>query len=586
MIDFKWLFLCLLCCVTRLSAQQEHSGLLVQSPDGKNVKLLWTLNAIGNDVTGFDVKRKEGLQDWVKLNTEPIVPGIDMKRNFLNQGLTKGEESKIKAKLFKLLSARKLTQTDASFVHKLSADNKTLINLNKAIYADYELAVMFGFAFADHTVANKTDYKYGIFEAGTNKLLASVSWNYGEVPDLNTVSDISSRSTIGSSGVRVLWNADLKKMKAGNVSGFNVYRMGMRLNNEPIKSNSNPKDPTEFSWLDKSANSAIPIQYSISAESVFGIEGSIKSYSYFPAEHPTEYKQATLDAINSLGYYFKDGISLKWTFPGEYEKFIKGFYVEKDNMPNGYKEVSPLLPASARSFIDKTSSPISGYIRFRVTAVYNDRSEIKGAERLYNYFPVNEPPKPYNLKTHIIATGKKSIIELSWDKKLTGDSITDHYKVHVATSSTGIDDFEVFKENVVGNSVKYPVPEVVAGEYKFYVVAVKKSGVESAASDTATVQTSSIELPVPVISKTYPDTNRITIQWQYPEISDLKGFMLYMNGVAVASPKELRKTVREYVVQKVSAGTSYEFKLRALSVAGVVSEYSTPVQVVTPDPVQ
>ncbi len=582
MIDFKWLLFCLLCCVTQLHAQQEQSGLLVQSPDGKNVKLLWTLSSISNDVTGFDVKRKEGMQDWVKLNSEPIVPGVDMKRNFQNQGVTKGEESKLKAKLFKLLSARKLTQTDASFIRKLSAGDKTLSSLNKTIGADYDLAVMFGFGFADHSVVNKTDYKYGVFVAGTGKLLASVSWNYGEVPDLNAVSDITSRSAIGSSGVRVIWNADPKKMKAGNVSGFNIYRMGIRLNNEPIKTNSNPKDSTEFSWLDKSANSAIPIQYSISAESVFGIEGSIRSYSYFPAEHPTEYKQAAVEAISSLGYYFKDGISVKWSFPAENEKFIKGFYVEKDNMPNGYKQVSPKLPVSARSFIDKTNSPISAYIRFRVTAVYNDRSEIAGPERLYSYFPVNEPPKPYNLRQHITASGKKSLIELSWDKKLAGDSITDHYKVYVSSSSSDNDKFDLFRENVTGNMIRYPVPEAVAGEYKFFVIAVKKSGVESAPSDTLTVQASTTELPVPVISKTHADTNKITVQWQYPEITDLKGFMLYMNGAAVASPKELKKNTREYTVPKITAGTTYEFRLRALTVAGLVSDYSPAVQVAAP----
>jgi fibronectin type 3 domain-containing protein len=142
--------------------------------------------------------------------------------------------------------------------------------------------------------------------------------------------------------------------------------------------------------------------------------------------------------------------------------------------------------------------------------------------------------------------------------------------------------FDLFRENITGNMIRYPVPDAAAGEYKFFVIAVKKSGVESAPSDTLTVQTITTELPVPVISKTLPDTNKITVQWQYPEITDLKGFMLYMNGAAVASPKELKKNTREYTVPKITAGTTYEFRLRALTVAGLVSDYSPAVQVAAP----
>ena len=55
-----------------------------------------------------------------------------------------------------------------------------------------------------------------------------------------------------------------------------------------------------------------------------------------------------------------------------------------------------------------------------------------------------------------------------------------------------------------------------------------------------------------------------------------------MNGAAVASPKELKKNTREYTVPKITAGTTYEFRLRALTVAGLVSDYSPAVQVAAP----
>ncbi|MCD6011741.1 MAG: hypothetical protein K0Q79_1603 [Flavipsychrobacter sp.] len=563
-----------------LFAQNEQVKLLVQSPDGKNVKLVWFLLSGNKDITGFDIKRKEGLQDWVKLNTEPIIPGVSMKRSFLALGATKGEESVLKSHLYKHLASRKLKETDAQYLQKLLGDDKMLQEVSKKIAADYELALMHGFAYLDHTITKKTDYQYGLFVQGTNQLLAKVTWNYGEIADLNTIQEITSRATAGTSGVHVIWNASLSKMQNASVAGFNIYRQGIRLNSNPITS-SNPTDLSEFSWFDRSASSSVPIQYSISAESIFGIEGIIKSYTYDPADHPARYAKAEVIDVNSLGYYFKDGISVKWTFPKEYERFIKGFYVEKENMPNGFSRISTLLEPATRSFVDKTPSPTSVYLRFQVVAVYNDRTLEPGIERLYSYFPITEPPRPLNLYADIPATDKKIMIGLHWNKQIAGDSITDHYKVYI--NEPGSERFTLINENfpVKGNKYVYRVPDGISKVYRFYITAASKVGTESIPSDTVSMQTPSSELPIPIITKAVSDSVKITVQWQYPEISDLKGFILLLNNKVIAGEKELKKNTRQFVVIKSEPGNN-TFTLKAISEGGGVSEISSPVSVTIP----
>lgn len=564
-----------------LLAQTGNVNLLAQSADGKTVKLVWFFKSWSSDISGFDIKRKEGLQGWVKLNSEPILPAISTKKKLSIVESDKSEEGRLKLKLYKLISSHTLRETDNStFVQTLSNNSSALLDISNMISRDYDIALLAGFAFIDRTVIRKTNYRYGLFVAGTDKLLAEDTWNYGEIPEMNMVQEITSRATTGKKGIQLIWNADVTKMKAADVAGFNVYREGIRLNSAPIL-NANDKDISEFTWNDKSANTSEPTEYSISAETVLGIEGIIKPYTYDPADHPEEYKKAEVTDISSPGYYFKEGIVVKWTFPKEYEHFLKGFYVEKNNLPRGYKQVSPLLSPDARVFVDKTPSPATSYIACRVIAVYNDKSEIPGNPRTYSYFPLREPPSPQNVKAKSLHGDKKINIALSWDSPMGGDDLTDYYRVYIAEGQNR--QFDPVSESPVRNTAfSYLVQHGTATTYYFTVTAIGKNKSESLNSDTAAVQIASLDLPAPVVSKSYADSGKAVIQWQFPEISDLKGFRLFQNNVQIVNENELGKDTREYVTPKLPPGATYNFTLRAISENGVLSDYCAPAPVNIP----
>ncbi len=571
-----------LLCGQTLFAQNDNAHLLVQSPDGKKVMLVWFVKTWNNQLTGFDIKRKEGLQDWVKLNSEPIIPGISMKKKLSVVAANKDEESLLKARLFKLLSSHKLKETEnTEFFQKLIADEKALQEMCDKMAHDYEFALMNGFAYIDYSVKNKTDYQYGLFIQGTGKMLAASSWNYGEIPDLNTVQEITSRASTTNKGVQVIWNADINKMKAADVTGFNIYRQGIRLNDTPITA-ADSKDPAEFTWNDKSANSTIPLQYSISAESIFGIEGIIRSYTYNPADHPNEYKKAEVTEVTSLGYYFKEGINVKWSFPKEYERFLKGFYLGKDNMPSGYVKVSSLLDPALRSYTDKTPSPVSSYMRFHVVAVYNDRTLVPGIERLYNYFPINEPPAPQNLKVKQEVANKENKIHLTWDPPMKGDTLTVDYNVYGSDPVTS--KFSVLNlDHRVGNrDYTFFFKDAGRVQYSFYVSAISKSGAESIFSDTVTVQTPGADFAPPVIIKVEADSNKAVIKWQYNDITGVKGFRLFQNKVMIAGEQLLNKNSREYIMPVLREGAANEYSMQAVKEDGSVSEHSKTVTFIAP----
>jgi hypothetical protein len=573
----------LLVCPALFGQTNTNANLLLQSADGKTVKLLWFFNHWDPNISAFDIKRKEGLQDWMKLNVEPIVPEISTQKKLSIVENDPVAESMVRSKFYKMISTKKVRLTDhAAFLQQLSKDDKALQELTNMMMRDYDLALIAGFAYVDHTVLKKDGYKYGLFIHGSDKIVDSATWNYGEIPDLNTVTNITSRPVNKSGiGIHIIWNADLNKMKMADVAGFNIYREGIRLNSTPITA-SNSKDPSEFIWYDRSANSTLPIQYSISAESIFGIEGIIKSYTYNPADHPDEYKKAKVTNVASLGYYFKEGIDLQWTFPKEYERFLTGFNIEKDNMPNGYQHVSSVLDASSRSYIDKSPSPTSAYIRFRVNAVYSDKTITTGTERLYYYFPVREPPQPQNLTAQSVSGDKKITVYLTWEPPMNGDTVTDYYRVYV--SEPGSNKFVLVTENqpVTASKYTYIIQHGSPGVYKFAVTAFSKGKTESLMSNTVGIQSSSLELATPSISKVSIEKNIALVQWQYPEIADLKGFRLYQNNILIADETVLKKTTAQFITSRLDEGNIYSFTIRAIAENSVLSDYSQPATITIP----
>lgn len=469
-------------------------NLLAQSPDGKTVKLVWFFNSVQQDLSGFDIKRKDGLGDWVKLNTAPIMPGISMKKDLTPAGPDGIEVARVREKMKDMLKTGALQEYSyPAFMAKWKANDKAIQDIFSLAEFDFDVSLMSGFGFVDRTVTQKIDYQYGLFVQGTNIQLAQVSWNYGEIPDLNIVQDITSQVSPGTSrGVQLIWNADLSKMKAGYVAGFNIYKRGIRLNDRPVAI-ADPKDPSQFSWLDKSGPTTATDQYSISAESLFGIEGIIRSYTFLPHEHAPEYKKPVVTSVNSLGYYFKDGMSIQWSFPPEYERFIKGFYVEKDNMPSGYVRTSELLNRATRSYIDKSGSQANYYIRVRVVAIYEDRSIVNGVEKLFNYFPSPEAPKPQNTVVKAVIENKRPVLYITWDPPISGDNTTTQYKLYQYDPLN--DRFLPLADKlpIKPTLYKYVVPQASAANYKFYITALNRNGTESIPGDVASWQPSAGE---------------------------------------------------------------------------------------------
>ncbi len=562
--------------------QSATTNLLAQSPDGKTVKLVWFMNSIPSDFTGFDIKRKDGIGDWVKLNTEPLLPGIALKKSLTIFEKDNTEATRIQNKLKDLIKIGKLKEYDyQSFLSKWKQSDKDIMDIIYMAGQDFDISVMCGFGYVDHTLSQKTDYEYAVFSHANDMMLASVTWNYGEIPDLNVIKEITSQAGNGKKGIKIIWAADEKKVKSNYVAGFNIYKKGIRLNESPIVS-IDAAHLSDYFWNDASANAFTADQYSISAQTLFGIEGIIKSYTYEPSQHPEEYKKAVVTSVLSSGYYFKDGITINWSFPLEEEHYLKGFYVEKDNMPDGYKRVSELLSPSTRTFIDKTGSSVSSKIRMRVVALYHDRTSVSGVEMLYSYFPMIDPPKPLNIQVVGGIEHKNFVMRLKWDSIMNGDVVTKRYKVY-SYNPTSRRYYVLADTLPVGTTSFTHIAESgLAADYHFFVRAVSLSGMESEPSDTVVAKSLSLELPAPTFIKNVTDGSKVYLMWVYPDVADLLGYRLYADGVLIADENILGKTVKAHIIESVEPGTTTTYSLCAITIRGITGPNSSPAVVTIP----
>jgi hypothetical protein len=570
-------------CWQTVFAQSGIADLQAQSPDGKTVKLAWVTTSMPPGFNGFDIKRKDGLGEWKQLNTVPLMPGISLKKDLTPYESDNMDATRIKEKLKDLITAGKLREYDFNtFIAKWAANDKEIQEVMGLAMLDFDISIISGFGFVDHTVSQKMEYQYGLFLHQNGELVDKISWNYGTVPDLDVVREISSKALPGRPGIELSWTAEATRIKSSLIAGFNVYKRGIRLNDHPIWVTAG-KDLSGFSWNDAAANSSVAEQYSISAESIFGIEGLITSYNYVPAEHPTGYSKTVVTSISSRGYYYRDGILVNWTFPKDQERFISGFYVEKDNMPDGYRRVSDLLPADQHSFVDNTGSPVSTPFRMRIIAAYKDRTMFAGIARMFNYFPLIDPPKPQNVQAVVKTERQNVFVKVSWDRPMDGDSTTDRFSVWCVRNA--LDKATQIAGNLTPsqNTCGYDIPQGVSATIGFFVSASSRFSGESI-SDTVYVVTPSTFLPAPTLHASRTGDSSVAVHWDFTDVSDLAGFRLYSNGSLIADEKKLVRGVRDYTFSGLTLATTYNFTVRAVSEKMIVSDASAPAVIDMPVP--
>jgi len=567
-----------------LEAQNAGCRLIAQSADGTSVRLAWYLDKWSTEITGFDIKRKKNGGDWVLLNVRPIAISITQKKDLNSVVADANEARRIHDKLLKMEADGKVAETpESAILLRLNSDTGFIRDLNLITSIDYDMALITGFGYEDGALSGAGNYEYGLFVKGTDKQLATATFNYGIKENADVIREIKAKKIPRSNRLQIIWKADKTKASADQVIGYNIYKNDIRIGNHPWLAST--EGDQDYVWTDSDA--VTDNHYAISAVTALDIEGVEKQFTYNIADFPTEYKSADLENIVWQDKEMRTILKVTWNFPKSFEHFIKGFYVEKDRMPEGYKQLSDLLSPSARifvpttrEFVDTTPITLKSYVRFRIVVLYNDETEITGNEKRFYYFPFVQPPRPQNLKAQCAKGDDKMLINLNWDPPTKEDTLTDYYQVYASDPITDKLYLEMgITPPIKINKYKYEIQYSQATRYEFCAQAVGINRVESGLSDTASVIAPSMALQAPDIKLLKQDSSMVIITWDYPDVLDLKGFRIFQNKNLVAGDFEVTKDKRTFKTPVLKSNCNYAFSIQAVSETGIVSEPSIPAYI-------
>ncbi|MDJ1482970.1 hypothetical protein QNI16_20880 [Cytophagaceae bacterium YF14B1] len=283
-------------------------------------------------------------------------------------------------------------------------------------------------------------------------------------------------------------------------------------------------------------------------------------------------------SIDSSAVINKQQIFLHWNLPTEYEKWIKGFIVNRSDKPDGpYQDITPqMLPVHQRTFIDKSPNQQNYY---RIKYIAKEKKE--GREDSYFSFPYlaqvadeTPPAPPVGLTGKVDSTG---VVFLQWNDGKEADLFG--YRVYRANSLK--EEFREITPRTLKQTGLYDTIPVNTLTKKVYykVVAVDRNYNPSAYSSPLTLNRPDRIAPVaPVFRIAQVKGDSIQLQWTKSSSDDVSRYHLYRQE------KENRVSVKEwtsstvpvaYAEKDLIVGQRYTYILQAIDSAGNIGEVTS-----------
>lgn len=370
---------------------QEYK--LFGASNGNKVQLKWmSKNLKGN--TAFDVFRSESNTAWQKLNNSIIVPSAV---------ITEAE----------LKSSKNPFPNDKSYEFYIKTKNSKETMANKKAYENYQLALAavfdnktaehLGIFFEDKTVLAGKKYNYKVIDAQSGKEVSVVN---GIIAGELMLAPADFKALQVKQSVRLEWKNNEDFM------GCNIYRNGMKINEEPVMANLE-KGGYQTGYVD--ANLAEG-NYSYVVKGIT----FLNTESQASPEIKMEVRDATPPfVVKGLNVERKnDEVVLTWL--ASKDKDFLGYNILKSNdKGKTFKKVNPQLLTEVK-YTEKLEGDAFGALQYQIEAVDKSNNSSKTMPASI-FVPDHHAPAMPKEVTFKPETGK---ITLTWkpnsEKDLAG----------------------------------------------------------------------------------------------------------------------------------------------------------------------
>jgi hypothetical protein len=569
---------------TSFRSQQPFAKLHAERREGV-VRLAWTLTAWPSDLRGFVVRWRPVGQggapagSWTSVRERPITPGMWADKDLSAVEPDPARRKELESAFQSLAREKRIREVrEQEFLSTVSENAQVLQAVGREILADFRRALFIGMGCVDRGVPPGRDREYGLFAVRASgrpddqPAATAITTTFSADDERLKVADLATRAR--EAGNDLSWRFAEASAQRWSVYAFAVLRADAASSNfEPISpAGAVASARVESGWryftfVDSSAIRERRYVYAIAPVNVFGTMLETRTV----VEHPRRSSALPAPAVQQLEQ--ESGVvDVAWTFDASQQAALKGFLVERLQLPDGrFEAVSPLLPPGERRFSD------SGPKTSQTAYVYRVRAQGAGEDRVSApmtmvFVDQAIPPKPASLSAEYVKVGARSYVRLQWPAKPPADTVTEGYALFADKTRAGVMSRQASVPIVRGSEYLLEVPTLESRRYTVAVAGVAPGGVVGPPVE-ATVFVPG-KLPAAPASVTVtPDASSgaLDVRWQYSSEAALRGFRVSVDRAVAADERRLGADARSWRFETATPGRTYRFEVVAVTREGTLS---------------
>lgn len=536
------------------SVKSQEIKLFGESVNGK-IQLKWMSKKLFND-SSYNILRNDGNGNWQKINSSPIIASEIIS-------------------VAELKSSKNKYPNDKSYKFYIETKNTKEKDVNKQAYADYQLSIgaifdnqlakHMGIYFQDDNVEAGKNYSYKLVDAKSQKEISVLNnIKAGEISPAPEKVEINQEKQ----NVKLTWKNN------ENFFGYNIYRNGSKINEEPIFANLE-NNIYSVSYVDQKLPEG-NYNYVIKGITFLNTESKPSNGLNFSVKDLTPPL-----AVKGTKAERKDNIvTISWIQTNDKE--VVGYNVlRSDDNGKFYKKITAQpLKINDTKYNDRFEETVSGTFYYKIETIDsngNSTTSNNVSVLVPDHFP---PSKPVDLISRV-QPGK---ILLSWksnsEKDLAG------YRIYRGLKDD--DENEMLLLNVAPQKeANYTdiFNEKAGTKFIYKVVAIDKSFNESPKSSLWVQLPDVIAPQAPVLKEAVIENGKVNLKWDEVLTDKILGYDVYR----IYNSKEEKITSQpvksNLFSDEVIKRGIIEYFIKAVDSAKLESKPSNKIAITTADDV-
>lgn len=536
------------------SVKSQEIKLFGESVNGK-IQLKWMSKKLFND-SSYDILRNDGNGNWQKINSSPIIASEIIS-------------------VAELKSSKNKYPNDKSYKFYIETKNTKEKDVNKQAYADYQLSIgaifdnqlakHMGIYFQDDNVEAGKNYSYKLVDAKSQKEISVLNnIKAGEISPAPEKVEINQEKQ----NVKLTWKNN------ENFFGYNIYRNGSKINEEPIFANLE-NNIYSVSYVDQKLPEG-NYNYVIKGITFLNTESKPSNGLNFSVKDLTPPL-----AVKGTKAERKDNIvTISWIQTNDKE--VVGYNVlRSDDNGKFYKKITAQpLKINDTKYNDRFEETVSGTFYYKIETIDsngNSTTSNNVSILVPDHFP---PSKPVDLISRV-QPGK---ILLSWkpnsEKDLAG------YRIYRGLKDD--DENEMLLLNVAPQKeANYTdiFNEKAGTKFIYKVVAIDNSFNESPKSSLWVQLPDVIAPQAPVLKEAVIENGKVNLKWDEVLTDKILGYDVYR----IYNSKEEKITSQpvksNLFSDEVIKRGIIEYFIKAVDSAKLESKPSNKIAITTADDV-